>query len=96
VIRRTTGLAKDVAKESIRVNCLAPSWIASDGPRQYWESLTPGERKERGVPLKAAGDAGDRRDGPPPGLRRIVERARRFVVVGRPAAPHSVGRPGLP
>lgn len=52
VIRLTTGLAKDVVKEGIRVNCLAPGWIASDGPRQYWESLTPSERKERGVPSK--------------------------------------------
>jgi len=52
VIRLTTGLAKDVAKEGICVNCLAPGWIASDGPTQYWESLTPSERKERGVPSK--------------------------------------------
>ena len=52
VIRLTTGLAKEVAKDGIRVNCLAPGWIASEGPRQYWESLTPGERKERGVPAK--------------------------------------------
>jgi hypothetical protein len=34
------------------VNCLAPGWIASDEPRQYWESLTPAERKKRGVPSK--------------------------------------------
>ena len=38
--------------QGIRVNCLAPGWIASEGPRQYWESLTPSERKERGVPSK--------------------------------------------
>ena len=52
VIRLTTGLAKEVAKDGIRVNCLAPGWIASDGPRQYWESLTPAQRLERGVPSK--------------------------------------------
>ena len=52
VIRLTTGLAKDVAKDHIRVNCLAPGWIGSDGPRQYWESLTPAQRAERGVPSK--------------------------------------------
>jgi NAD(P)-dependent dehydrogenase (short-subunit alcohol dehydrogenase family) len=52
VIRLTTGLAKEVAKDGIRVNCLAPGWIASDGPRQYWESLTPCERQQRGVPSK--------------------------------------------
>ena len=52
VNRLTTGLAKEVAKDGIRVNCLAPGWIASDGPRQYWESLTPAQRLERGVPSK--------------------------------------------
>jgi len=52
VIRMTTGLAKEVEKDGIRVNCLAPGWIATDGPRQYWESLTPSERKECGVPAK--------------------------------------------
>jgi hypothetical protein len=34
------------------VNCLAPGWIATDGPRRYWESLTPTQRAERGVPSK--------------------------------------------
>ncbi len=34
------------------MNCLAPGWIATDGPRQYWESLTPAERVERGVPSR--------------------------------------------
>lgn len=52
VIRLTTGLAGDVAKDRIRVNCLAPGWVATDGPRQYWESLTPRQRAERGVPAK--------------------------------------------
>jgi hypothetical protein len=31
---------------------LAPGWIATDGPTQYWESLTPAQRAERGVPSK--------------------------------------------
>jgi NAD(P)-dependent dehydrogenase (short-subunit alcohol dehydrogenase family) len=52
VIRLTTGLAKEIANDGIRVNCLAPGWIGSDGPRQYWESLTPAQRAERGVPSK--------------------------------------------
>ena len=52
VIRMTTGLAKEAEKDGIRVNCLAPGWIGSDIPRQYWESLTPSQRLARGVPSK--------------------------------------------
>jgi NAD(P)-dependent dehydrogenase (short-subunit alcohol dehydrogenase family) len=52
VICMSTGIAKELAKENIRMNCLAPGWIATDGPRQYWESLTPAERIERSVPAK--------------------------------------------
>lgn len=32
--------------------CLAPGWIATPEVRQYWESLTPSERIERGVPSR--------------------------------------------
>ncbi|HEV2445481.1 MAG TPA: SDR family oxidoreductase [Candidatus Sulfopaludibacter sp.] len=52
VLRLTTVLATEVANDGIRVNCLAPGWIATDGPRQYWESLTPAQRAERGVPSR--------------------------------------------
>jgi NAD(P)-dependent dehydrogenase (short-subunit alcohol dehydrogenase family) len=52
VIRMTTRLASLAETDGIRVNCLAPGWIATDGPRQYWESLTPSERVERGVPSR--------------------------------------------
>ena len=52
VIRLTTAVAQDAAQNGIRVNCLAPGWIATDGPTQYWESLTPAQRAERGVPSK--------------------------------------------
>ena len=52
LIRMTTGLARLAKTDGIRVNCLAPGWIATDGPRQYWESLTPSERSERGVPAR--------------------------------------------
>ena len=52
MIRLTTTLAGLAESDGIRVNCLAPGWIATDGPRQYWESLTPAQRIERGVPSK--------------------------------------------
>jgi NAD(P)-dependent dehydrogenase (short-subunit alcohol dehydrogenase family) len=52
VIRMTTGLAQELTPLGIRINCLAPGWIDSDGPRQYWESLTPDERIARGVPSR--------------------------------------------
>ncbi len=52
MIRMTTRLAPLAETDGIRVNCLAPGWIATDGPRQYWASLTPAERAERGVPSR--------------------------------------------
>jgi NAD(P)-dependent dehydrogenase (short-subunit alcohol dehydrogenase family) len=52
LIRMTTGLASLAETDGIRVNCLAPGWIATDGPLQYWESLTPAERAARGVPSR--------------------------------------------
>ena len=52
VIRMTTRLASLAKTDGIRVNCLAPGWITTDGPRQYWESLSPSERAERGVPSR--------------------------------------------
>jgi 3-oxoacyl-[acyl-carrier protein] reductase len=50
VIRMTTRLASLAEKDGIRVTCLAPGWIATDGVRQYYESLTSAERAARGVP----------------------------------------------
>jgi NAD(P)-dependent dehydrogenase (short-subunit alcohol dehydrogenase family) len=52
MIRMTTRLASLAKTDGIRVNCLAPGWIATDGPRQYWASLTPPERADRGVPSR--------------------------------------------
>ena len=52
MICMTTRLASLAHTDRIRVNCLAPGWIATDGPRQYWESLTAEERVERGVPSR--------------------------------------------
>jgi NAD(P)-dependent dehydrogenase (short-subunit alcohol dehydrogenase family) len=52
MIRMTTRLASLADTDGIRVNCLAPGWIATAGPREYWGSLTPAERVERGVPSR--------------------------------------------
>jgi len=52
IIRLTTSLAWLAEKENIRVNCLAPGWIGTPEVRSYWESLTPEQRLERGVPSK--------------------------------------------
>jgi len=52
VIRLTTMLASLQESDGIRVNCLAPGWIASPQVREYWEPLTAEERKRRGAPLR--------------------------------------------
>ena len=52
VIRMTTRLAALAEQDRIYVNCLASGWIATDGVLNYWESLTPAERLERGVPSR--------------------------------------------
>jgi NAD(P)-dependent dehydrogenase (short-subunit alcohol dehydrogenase family) len=52
MIRMTTRLASLAETDGIRVNCLAPGWIATGGVRQYWESLTASERAVRGVPSR--------------------------------------------
>ena len=50
VIRLTTMLGWLNEKEKIRVNCLVPSWVASPEVKEYWEGLTPLERREMDVP----------------------------------------------
>jgi NAD(P)-dependent dehydrogenase (short-subunit alcohol dehydrogenase family) len=52
LIRLTTGLRNLASSDRIHVNCLAPGWIATHGPLEYWQSLTPEERLARGVPSK--------------------------------------------
>ena len=52
VIRLTTTLGWLGEKENIRVNCLAPGWIASEEVRTFWEPLTPDERRARGAPQR--------------------------------------------
>jgi NAD(P)-dependent dehydrogenase (short-subunit alcohol dehydrogenase family) len=50
MLRLTTGLAWLGEKERIRVNCLAPDWVASPQVVAYVNSLKPEERGPRGVP----------------------------------------------
>jgi NAD(P)-dependent dehydrogenase (short-subunit alcohol dehydrogenase family) len=52
VIRLTTGLAFLGEQAGIRVNCLAPGWIAVPEVSAYWETLTPAQRLERSVPSR--------------------------------------------
>lgn len=58
VVAMTTGLADLATREGIRVNCLAPGWIATGGALAYWQSLTPEERAARGVPARLLDPAG--------------------------------------
>lgn len=52
MIRMTTRLASLAEADGIRVNCLAPGWIATEGVRPHWEAMTPAERTARGAPSK--------------------------------------------
>jgi NAD(P)-dependent dehydrogenase (short-subunit alcohol dehydrogenase family) len=52
LLRLTTMLAWLAESEKIRVNCLAPGWIATPQVREYWEPLTPEEREARGAPSR--------------------------------------------
>ena len=52
MIRMTTRLAALAETDGIRVNCLAPGWIATNEVLRYWESLTPAERNVRSVPAR--------------------------------------------
>jgi NAD(P)-dependent dehydrogenase (short-subunit alcohol dehydrogenase family) len=52
LIHLTTALGFLGDTERIRVNCLAPGMIATHGPLEYWQSLSPAERLVRGVPSK--------------------------------------------
>jgi NAD(P)-dependent dehydrogenase (short-subunit alcohol dehydrogenase family) len=52
MIRMTSRLASLADTDGIRVNCLAPGWIATDEPRRYWDTLTPSERAQHGVPSR--------------------------------------------
>jgi NAD(P)-dependent dehydrogenase (short-subunit alcohol dehydrogenase family) len=47
LLRLTTMLGSLGDGENIRINCLAPGWIATPHVREYWESLTPEQRAAR-------------------------------------------------
>lgn len=50
VIRLTTCLGWLRERENIRVNCLVPDWVATEEVKAYWDTLTPQQRREEGVP----------------------------------------------
>jgi 3-oxoacyl-[acyl-carrier protein] reductase len=50
VLRLTTALRWLQDSDGIRVNCLVPDWIATDGLRSYADGLTPEQRTQQGVP----------------------------------------------
>jgi len=50
VMRLTTTLAPLREELGIRVNCLIPNWVASPPVKAYWDSLTPQQRTDGGVP----------------------------------------------
>jgi NAD(P)-dependent dehydrogenase (short-subunit alcohol dehydrogenase family) len=50
VVRLTTSLGRLRESASIRVNCLAPDWVATPEVRSYFESLPPEQRKDPRVP----------------------------------------------
>ena len=50
ILHLTTMLRFLGEAERIRVNCIVPHWIASPGPKEYYDSLSPAERDALGVP----------------------------------------------
>jgi NAD(P)-dependent dehydrogenase (short-subunit alcohol dehydrogenase family) len=52
VMRLATGLASLKTAYGIRVNCIVPDWVATDEVREFWESLTPEQRKEQKIPQR--------------------------------------------
>jgi NAD(P)-dependent dehydrogenase (short-subunit alcohol dehydrogenase family) len=50
IMRLTTGLGWLKEQEGIRVNCLAPDWVASPEVKSYFDALTPEQRKRGKVP----------------------------------------------
>lgn len=88
MIRMTTRLASLAETDRIRVNCLAPGWIATDEVRHYWESLAPADRLARGVPTRLL-TTDQISDGCLPACaKRITGGTRARLVVRRCTSPH--------
>ena len=49
-MRLATTLGAALEKDRVRVNCIVPDWVATPEVREYWDPLTPEERRERGAP----------------------------------------------
>ena len=52
VLRLTTMLGWLAERDGIRVNCLAPDWIATEELSAYVDLLTPEQRKQERVPTR--------------------------------------------
>jgi p-cumic alcohol dehydrogenase len=52
VIGLTRGLARELGRDNIRVNCIAPSAVLTEGTREFF-----GEKHERALQVIAAGQS---------------------------------------
>lgn len=52
VLRMTTTLSGLRDSDNIRVNCLVPHWIAVPEVKEYWDALTPEQRRATDAPPK--------------------------------------------
>jgi NAD(P)-dependent dehydrogenase (short-subunit alcohol dehydrogenase family) len=52
ILRLTTMLAFLAEADNIRVNCIAPDWIATPELQAFFEALTPEEKNRSGAPQK--------------------------------------------
>ncbi len=95
LLRLTTGLAGFASADNIRVNCLAPGWIATDGPRQVLGVVVAGRAPPTGHTGAAVDDGRDRQRGDSSRDGRHAFRPGAPVVVRRRASPDRVGRPRL-
>jgi NAD(P)-dependent dehydrogenase (short-subunit alcohol dehydrogenase family) len=50
VLRMTTTMSSLRQSDNIRVNCLVPHWVATPEVKEYWDTLTPEERRAKNVP----------------------------------------------